>query len=246
MLERLIKLHPSQISFENAAVLLNRSKRFVLPIPELPDGGEDLICPDGPQQGTAIYLNEDGSVQKGIVFYNHTDSGWQGVQGNGKEAIIINDLTEEQQNKLLVKINQIAPDIANISPSQIQAVLKYAREELKLGDMFDKGLESISRQMRFVDLSRSSPDLGNARTFLGYMEVSKNDEHRAVRIDRGFYLDGPVRQRYQNGAVVVKSGEYVWGVDKGVIQRNWVLKNGAGNEQPVTSIEDDIPEYTFK
>lgn len=242
MLEKLIQLDPSKIDFTNAAVLLNRSKRFVLPIPELSGGGEELRYPDGPKKGEAIYSNKDGSIQKGIVFANHTDSCWQGVQGNGKEAIIINDLTEEQGKKLLAKINEICRDITKISPSQIQDVLSYARKELKLVDMFDKDLESIRQQMRFVDPSKDLPDLEDARTFLGYMEVSKDTEHRAVRIDRGFSLEGPVLQQYPKGAVVVTTGKYTWGVDKGVVERNWVLKNWAGNEQAITSIEVDVPE----
>jgi hypothetical protein len=243
MLEKLIQLNPSTIDFTNAAVLLNRSKRFVLPIPTLPDGGEELRYPDGPKKGEAIYSNKDGSIQKGIVFANHTDSGWQGVQGNGQEAIIINDLSDEQANKLLTKIDSIVLDITRITPSQIQKVLSYAREELKLVDMFDKDLESIRQQMRFVDPEKGLPNLTDARTFLGYMEVSKDTEHKAVRIERGFSLEGPVLQQYPKGAVVVTSGKYTWGVDKGVIERNWVLKNWAGNEQHIVSLANDIPEY---
>ncbi len=243
MLEKLIQLDPSKVDFTNAAVLLNRSKRFVLPIPELSEGGEELIYPDGSKKGEAIYSNKDGSIQKGIIFVNHTDSGWQGVQGNGKEAIIINDLTYEQAKKLLIKINEVSPDVTKINPSQIQDVLSYARKELKLVDMFDKDLESIRQQMRFVDPAKDIPDLELAKTFLGYMEVSKDTEHKAVRIERGFSLDGPVLQQYPKGAILVTSGDYSWGVDKGVVEKNWVLKNWAGNEQSIASLEVEIPEY---
>ena len=48
------------------------------------------------------------------------------------------------------------------------------------------------------------------------MEVSKETEHRAIRIDRGFTpVGGSIDQRYPRGAVVVNDGEWSWGLDKG-------------------------------
>ena len=243
MFEEITLLNPSTIDFSNAPFLLNRSKRFVLPVPELLGGGEELRYRDGPKSGEPIYTNKDGSVQKGIVFANKTDSAWQGVQGNGKEAIIINDLTEWQAQKLLAKITEIAPDISEITPTQIQEVLSYARESLNLVDMFDKDLQSIREQMRFVDSSKDIPTEADPRTFLGYMEVSKDTEHRAVRIEGKFSLEGPVLQQYQDGAIVVTSGKYTWAVDKGVVERNWVVKDWDDSERPISSVAAVIPEH---
>jgi len=246
MHEKLIQIDPSKLDFSDAPVLLNRSKRFVLPIPELPDGGEELRYPKGHEKaGEPIYTNHDGSPQRGIVFANHTDSGWQGVQGNGKEAIIINDLSEAQARILLAKVNEITPDITKASAEQVQQILRFTREEIGVVDMFDKDLESVSRQMRFVDGSRPGPDLGDPKTFLGYMEVSKDTEHRAIRIDRAFAIQGPVLQRYPRGGIVVNDGNYTWGIDKDVCQRNWKVKNWAGNEETIQSLEEAIRDHSL-
>ena len=244
MHEKLLQLDPSRIDFSKAAVLLNRSKRFVLPVPLLPDGGEELRYPQGHEKaGKAIYENSEGSPQRGIVFANQTDATWQGVQGNGKEAIVINDLTAEQASLLRLKIMEVAPDIRQITADQVQSILAFAREELGVVDMFDKDLESIGKQMRFVDASAKPPVQGDPATFLGFMEVSKDTEHRAVRMERGFCLQGPVLQQYPKGAIIVTDGNCIWGLDKEVCKRNWVIKNWAGNEEPIRSLESDVPEY---
>jgi hypothetical protein len=243
MSQQLMQIDPTKIDFSRSVVLLNRSKRFVLPVPVLPGGGEELIYPSGPKMGSAIYTNKDGTIQRGIVFGNPTDSTWQGVQGNGKEAIIINDLSDEQASKLQAHINEICTDVRELTSSQIKGIVSFARDELGLVDMFDKDLESITTEMRFVDRSQEVPSLTDTRTFVGYMEVSKDTEHKAVRIERAFSLEGPVLQQYPHGAVVVTNGRRVWGVDKGVVQRNWVIKDAAGNEQPIAALETDVPEY---
>ena len=244
MHEKLVQLDPSTLDFTNAPVLLNRSKRFVLPVPELPGGGEELRYPAGHEKaGEPIYANDDGSVQRGIVFANHTDSGWQGVQGNGKEAIIINDLSPEQAERLLAKIREIATDVTRITPDQIQEVLQFTREKIGVVDMFDKDLNSVRREMRFVAEGASAPQTGDPVTLLGYMEVSKEAEHRALRIDRAFSIQGPVLQKYPKGAIVVNDGKFTWGLDKAICQRNWVIKNWAGNEEPIRSPVEDIPEH---
>ncbi len=243
MFQNLIQIDPSTLDFSKSADILNRSKRFVLPVPALPDGGEELRYPSGhPKQGTPIYTNKDGSVQKGIVFANATDSAWQGVQGNGKEAIIINDLTPQQARCLLAKVREIAPDISTITPHQIQEVLSFARAQ-GLVDMFDKDLESIAKQMRFVDDSTPSPSLAAPSTFLGYMEVSKDTVHKAARLSKAFAIQGPVLQQYPNGGVVVTDGRYTWGLDSGVCERNWVLKSWTGDEVPLL-VARDIPEIS--
>lgn len=242
MHESLAQIDLQSINFSNSVVLLNRSKRIVLPIPELPDGGEPLIFPDGhPKAGENIYSNPDGSPQRGIVFPNKTDGGWQGVQGNGKEAIVINDLSAGQAARALEFVASSVPNITSMTAQQALTIVHHLREELGLIDMFDKDLGSILLEMRPVDLDTPTPRASEPGSFLVYMEVSKDTEHQAVRIDRAFTpTGGSIDQRYPEGAVVVNDGSYTWGLDKGVCERNWLLK-GALGEEPIRTIEADIP-----
>ena len=232
-------IDPSTIDFSQGAILLNRSKRFVLPVPELAEGGEPLVIPVGdPAAGKVIYGTDD-APQRGIIFFNGKDSAWQGVQGNGKEAIIINDLSATQAEQLIEKIKSISKDPSSLTVQEIQQTLDFARNDLGLVDFFDKDMESVGTQMEFV-----SADL-NCDGRLGYMQVTKQVEHRAVFVPGAVALHGPVEQRYSEGAVIVSDGKYNWGLAPDVAARNWVIKGSQGEEQPLTDLTKQLPEVKF-
>ena len=72
------------------------------------------------------------------------------------------------------------------------------------------------------------------------MRVTKNTIHQAVFVPSGFiFTDGPVRQTYPEGAVVLTDGKYAWGIDSGVFIRNF-KRVDQGQEFDLASLEAEF------
>jgi hypothetical protein len=327
--QSLPNLDLSKVPFDEGATIFNRSKRFIIPVPVMPGGGEPLEVPPGqPEAGRVIYTDEKAGVnfasegngnglgrfsisdgqeiivvngvvklkadeiesrvralsgdpenispgrmiqifrihqsefgldsahvdfrpvkpQHGLVFYNPTDRAWQGVQGNGLEAIVINDVTPEQATKLYRKIDQLTNDPDKLGARQLREILHFATQELGLVDFFDKDQESVTKQMGLVDPSLMRYDFdGISIAALGYMQVTKETPHKALFIAEPFAIpNGPVAQRYLDGAVVVSDGRYSWGVAGKKIDGNWAITNGNGKEVTIQSAATELPHYAIR
>jgi len=221
--------NPDLLDFSKSALYVNRTKRFVLPIPELAGGGEPLVFPAGTEQaGRAIKALDDGTPERGIVFANGEDRAWQAVRGNGKEAILFTDVSLEQAQALQRFVKDLEQQNGGLTLEDVKAVLQFARSELNLVDCQNKKMESVPKEMKVIDPNNPY-----------FMQVIKDTKHQAVYIPTGFTFDGPVRQTYPEGAVILTDGKYKWGIGKQVFIRNF-MRLDAGKEIPLVSLENEF------
>ncbi len=205
------RLGAAQLDFSGSAFFVNRTARFVLAVPALVGGGEPLLIPAGDARaGQVLKKDSSGRVGRGVVFFNGTDRAWQAVRGDGREAILFNDLAPEAARLLQQRMLELAPRGSALNLASIKALLLYARQELGLVDCYHKRLDSVQRDMVVVD-----PENPN------YLQVSKPVRHRALWVQRPFSFDGPVLQHYPEGAVLVTDERHVWGVATEVFLRNY-------------------------
>ncbi|WP_137939195.1 hypothetical protein [Chitinivorax sp. B] len=205
------KVNPNTVDFSGSAVYVNRTSRFVLSIPNLREAGELLIFPEGDSKvGQPMKKNQIGSADRGVIFFNGKDSAWQAVRANGNEAILINDISKEDADLLKSHIDSLTTDGRKLTLQSIKNILSYARNEIGLIDFYHKSLASIKRDM--IAMSVKNPY---------YMIVTKSNKHRAIFVDKPFSFDGPVQQKYPNGAVLVTDGRNTWGIATDVFVKNF-------------------------
>ncbi len=205
----LLKVEP--IDFRRALTVVNRSKRFVIYVPKLPDGGEPLVFPaDSEYAGKLMTKGVQSKPERGIVFYNGKDNAWQSAKGGGADTILVNDITAQQAHLLLEKYRELGADEKLIGLTEIKKLLAYAINELSIVDFYNKQRASVERDM--VVINHNNPF---------YMEVNKSAVHKAIYVPDGFVFKGPVKQVFPNGAVIVNKGNFSWGVDTKVFLRSY-------------------------
>lgn len=223
----LLKLKTSDI--ERGLKVVNRTKRFILFVPALLHGGEALIFPS-----QSRYSGQQIKQGRGIVFYNGVDSAWQAALGNGEDCIIINDITSSQASLLLEKYHALLGQNKNLNLQSIKTLLSYAKQELNIIDFYNKRASSVLRDTKIID--ENNPF---------FMEVTKQEIHKALYIPHGFIFDGPVQQVYPQEAVMVSDKKRCWGVGTDVFLRGY-RKIENGKEYNLISIENDFGErFTF-
>jgi|GEM_PF-2159360 len=222
-------LDPKSLNFDEGIKVVNRTNRFIIPIPALKDGGEPLIYPSvSPKAGEAIKALDDNTPERGVVFFNGKDQSWQAVRGNGKEAILANDVTRDQAEALMSKLNELG-GTNGISLEGVKSLLDFARNNLSIVDFYNKKLDGVTSDMSVIDPSQPL-----------HMAVTKPTIHSAVYVRDGFTFDGPVKQIYPNGAVILNDGKYTWGIDSGVFQRNFKAVSESG-ERTLKSLDEEFP-----
>jgi len=218
-------LQISSIDFKKAIPVVNRTKRFVIFIPQLPAGGEPMVYPDE-SEFSGEWIKKKNEY--GIVFFNGKDSAWQAVKGNGKEAIIINDVTEEQSDQLYNKLLKLTVNQNELNLDGIKTLLDFASQDLGIVDFYNKQKSSIHRDMEVVKPNNAL-----------YMEVTKKEVHKALYVPDAFAFNGPVLQKFPKGAVMVNKGKFSWGVDTDVFLRSYRAVIG-GRERTLGTVGDEF------
>ncbi|OZG70283.1 hypothetical protein BTA51_27140 [Hahella sp. CCB-MM4] len=205
----LLKVEP--VDFKRALTVVNRSKRFVISVPNLPDGGEPLVYPESSERaGQLMTKGSQGKPDRGVVFFNGKDNAWQSVKGGGADTILVNDVSTHQANLLLQKYRELGAGVQLLGLAEIKKLLSYAANELGIVDFYNKQRVSVERDMVVIDASNPF-----------FMEVNSSVLHKAIYVPDGFAFDGPVKQVFPNGAVIVNKGKYSWGVDSAVFLRSY-------------------------
>ena len=148
-----------------------KASRFVLPVGELE--GKPLVHPkrypkdmrtqDGkphPLAGTDLppelvgepleymgkpILGEDGKPPKGLVFFNYEDGRFQGLETDGKHAVLFNQPSEKQAAQLMAKIDSLGgPDA--LDRDALRQVLRYAKK-IGLDDRYNSRQASTAKRM---------------------------------------------------------------------------------------------------
>jgi hypothetical protein len=208
---------------------VNRTRRFVFPVPILEGGGELLVDPNSPKH--FLKTNKNGNADRGVVFWNAKDSAWQSARGNGSEAIIINEPTAEQANLLLIKVNALKL-LKTITVKDIKAILTYATDDLKLSDHYHKSLKTAMSENRVLD-----PILNPL-----FVECVKPTKHKALFIREPFRFQGPVTQLYPHGGILLNDGRFTWGIASDVFQRSFRFVEKDGTERVLQLLSLEFPD----
>lgn len=197
------------LTFASAAWVLpsrdrTKASRFVVPIPGF-DGEEmrypvsfplDMRQHDGsphplagkphPKAGQPIedwrgrpILALDGSVRRGVVFFNYEDAIYEGVPSSGSGIIIFNRPSAEQARALEAWIAERGGLAALDSVARVAALLKHALH-LGLDDRYDSDLRYAAKSlMPVAETSTGVPAYG--------LHLRSNEMVRAV------FVPGPAR-----------------------------------------------------
>ena len=221
------RLKANRLEFVSGLTVVNRSKRFILPIPNWGERGEELIFPqESRRAGDIMKRGQDKRADFGVVFYNGIDSAWQAVRSHGKEAIVINDVSFTQAREIMDIYKEL--NLERITLDGVKELLQYAREDMGIIDFYNTSLKSVKRNSNII--TTEIPP---------YRQVNKKDKHKALYIREAFIFDGPVEQVYPNGAVVLNNGKHTWGIGADIFQRNFkvVTLNG---ERDLKSLDEEF------
>ena len=225
-------------NLDKGTPVISSANKFVLTIPKTQ--GEPLVDPN---TGKAITDWEGKPVgESGVVFYNAKDNAIQAAPTDGNAVIIINEVNEEQANKLQEKVLSLAKDPTNLTLANIKEILEYAQSELGLKDMYNsdngfisKKMSSVGSQMRDANgnlwgrLKRDDRDVCQAVLIKGPLTFEKQSGEQGV-----------VSQECKDEAVLVKQGDDVRLVQLDVFLRTY--KNTDGSALTKDSITK--AEYT--
>lgn len=231
------RVSPGDLHFDpaNSTVVISSAQKFILPVPKLNAGGEPLLYPAGHEKAGEPILDYEGKQigDKGLVFFNAKDQAWQAVAGDGEGVVIINEVTQEQAAELDRKVKELNGDPNQLTLPQLKQVLDYARNELKLNDMYNSDRSFVKTKMTPVAL-----DSGASVEAYGLKKRDDRDLCQAVYVPGKFTFEGPAAtpQVFENGGVIVRQGEEFRGVQPDIFMRTYRLQSG----QPIASLTSDL------
>lgn len=192
------------LDMSNAAPVISRAQKFILPIGNLKDGVE-LRYPAGHEQaGEKILDFEKQPIgDHGVIFYNSTDNSVQAVQGDDSGVIIFNLVNQSQADLLRAKHDELAKASSTpgiLDHAGILAFLDYATS-LGLTDRYNSTREFIRKRM--------TPVGDQGANEYGLYKRDDRDICHAVRLDGSGVFKGPAAspQKFEDGAVIVQQGQ---------------------------------------
>ena len=239
------KISPADLHFDaaNSTVVISSAQKFILPVPKLVSGGEPLVYPkDHEKAGKPILDYESKPIgEKGLVFLNAKDQSWQAVAGDGEGVIIINEVTQEQAVKLDQKVRELQKDPNQLTVDQLKQVLDYARNDLKLTDMYNSTRSFIKSKMTPVAKDEHSGGNGTSDEAYGLKKRDDRDLCHAIYIPGKFTFEGPAAspQVFDNGGVIVEQGGKSRGIQPDIFIRTYRLENG----RQINSLTSDIKSW---
>lgn len=238
------RVSPDDLSFDpaNSTVVISNAQKFIMPVPKLNAGGEPLVYPPKHEKAGQPILDYEGKKigDKGLVFLNAKDQTWQAVAGDGEGVIIINEVNQEQAAQLDRKVKELNPDPNQLTLSQLKQVLDYARNELKLNDMYNSNRSFIKTKMTPVAVEGSDGGGASPEAY-GLKKRDDRDLCQAIFIPGKFTFEGPAvtPQVFENGGVIVTQGKEFRGVQPDIFMRTYRLQNG----QQITSVTSDLKTW---
>ncbi|CAF1154563.1 unnamed protein product, partial [Didymodactylos carnosus] len=195
-------------SNDKSIPVISVARKFILSVPEL---GETVqITKSGKyksgeefHQGDPVKCGDDIISGTGIAFYNNVDDQWvaaiSGLGGDERSVIILNEVSQEQAEKLQVKLDGYS-DPEKITMPQLKEILAYA-ESMGLSNRYPSNVAFINKMMENVQ------DYENKD---GYIYGWK--QRKGIQICRAIYIEGAgeLRQpfgeseKFYDGALIVK------------------------------------------
>lgn len=221
------KISPADLRFDPATstAVISSAQKFIVPVPRLDSGGEPLIYPKGHEKAGKPILDYEGKPigEKGLVFLNAKDQSWQAVAGDGEGVVIINEVTQEQAAKLDMKVKELQKDPNQLTLSQLKQVLDFARNDLKLNDMYNSTRSFIKSKMTPVATDQTAGGEGPNVEAYGLKKRDDRDVCHAIYIPGKFSFEGPAAtpQVFDNGGVIVEQGGKFRGVQPEIFFRTY-------------------------
>jgi hypothetical protein len=237
------KITPADLRVDatTSTAVISSAQKFILPIPALAGGGEPLRYPAGHAKAGAAILDFQGKPigERGLVFFNDKDQTVQAVGGDGEGVIIINEVTEEQADRLTRKIVEFSEDPNRLALRQLKLILEFARADLKLGDMYNSNRAFVRSRMTPVVAGAPATTQGAANAEFGLKKRDDRDICYAVYVPGGFVFEGPAAtpQVFENGGVIVAQGGELRGVQSDVFVRTYRLADGRRIESPTADLK---------
>jgi hypothetical protein len=239
------KITPAELRFDpnRSTAVISGAQKFIIPIPAFGGAAEPLVYPKGHRKAGQPILDFEGKSigKKGLVFFNANDQTVQAVAGDGEGVIIINEVTEEQAEKLHQKINEFQPDPNKLTLSQMKQVLDFARTQLKLGDMYNSTRSFVRSKMTPAVAGEVPRVEGKEIADYGLKKRDDRDVCHAVYVPGKFAFEGPAAspQIFENGGVIVEHEGEFRGVQPEIFVRTYRLLDG----RPITSLTDDLKTW---
>lgn len=112
-------------------------------------------------------------------------------------------------------------------------MLAFAKEELGIIDFYNKHKTSVLRDTKLITPSNPM-----------YRQVNNPAIHKAIYVPDGFVYDGPVKQVFPNGAVMVNRGNHTWGVATDVFLRGYKAFSH-GKEEELGDVKEVFEKRGF-
>ena len=234
-----------QFGDETSTMVISTAQKFILPIPELVDGGEPLVYP--PNDNRAGEPIEDYKGEpigaRGLVFFNQEDRTVQAVAGDGNGVIIINEVTVDQASALHQYIVSLTSDPAALTLEQLQQIIAYTQEELNLGDMYNSDRTFVAESMSAIDTWDAAISDAPVDPAYGFKKRDDRDINQAIYIPGDFQFQGPAAtpQRFEDGGVIVQHDDSVRGVQPDIFLRTYSFSDG----QPILDVSDLATQSPF-
>lgn len=211
-----------RLSERNATPVVSNARKFVVPVPALGDAAEPLVYPPGHAQAGQPILDWEGKAKqgKGLVFFNEKDSCWQAVQANGAGVIIINGVTEPLAEGLYGKIETLGGNPQAFSIGDIKEILEFAFG-MGLNDVYDSSIDFVRAKM--TPARNSDRDRFEMQRY-GFVKRDDRDVSFAVAVEGPVKLVNPdtvTPQVFQQGAVIVQTGNSIHGVQPDIFFRDY-------------------------
>jgi hypothetical protein len=239
------KITPAELPSDpsSSTAVISSAQKFIIPISALGATGEPLVYPKEHERAGQPILDFEGKPigEKGLVFFNAEDQSIQAVAGDGQGVIIINEVTEEQAEKLYQKIKEFHPDPNKLTLSQMKQMLDFARTELKLGGMYNSTRSFVRSNMIPAVAGQVPHAEGKEIADYGLKKRDDRDVCHAVYIPGKFVFEGPAAspQVFENGGVIVEQGGKFRGVQPEAFVRTYRLLDG----RPITSLTGDLKTW---
>lgn len=216
--------------------VISKAQKFSIPVPAFGSTGELLIYPKEHSKAGQPILDYKGNPigERGIVFFNEKDQSWQAAPGDGESVIIINEVTQQQAEKLHRRIHDIQPSPDKLSVTQLKQVLDYAKQELGLNDMYNSTRAFIREEMTPINSEASE----GADDVYGLKKRDDRDVNQAIYIPGEFLFEGPTAspQQFTNGGIIIEQGGKMRGIQPEIFSRTYTLADGS----PITSVAETI------
>jgi hypothetical protein len=222
--ERVRLITPDQIDFGSGAstAVVSGTQRFILPVPAFKDGGEPLVFPDGERAGQPVMDWQGKPVGgSGLVFLNAVDRTYQAVRGDGQGVVIIGFVSRHEAERIVAKVLEFVSHPDELTLDQFKEVLRHAREDLGLCDMYDSNREFVATKM-----SKVAPDTGVSA--FGLHKRDERDVCRAVYVPGNGEFRGPAAtpQKFAQGAIILKQGSNVRLIQPSAFEASYTYADG--------------------